>query len=181
MKRIIDIANEYVTQDNVSTRFPIAVALQEKKWVAVPEGCDFERITICDGDCISFYNKEEIWEYYAESNDISVLEAKEDNPHSEHYDDIVDIAELLYPESDIIKERSEYQFSGNIFLTQSGYDKHIKCNRHNLTSPRPYVIHLFRNHEMYEVVCNLMSIATVPEKDWNESALYFYKKYLERK
>jgi hypothetical protein len=179
MRTIIDIANEYVTQDNMCTSYPIAIALQEVREEVAAEGCDYDRLEVfINGDAHEFHNDKDVWEYYAECEDIQVQSAKKRfKDDLMYFNSLEDIVELLFPDSRIVPIKREHHYSDNMFLTMTGYKDHIASNGHNLRQPRPYLIHLYRNHEMFMVAHQLMDIATVPKEMWNRAALEYYSSW----
>lgn len=49
----------------------------------------------------------------------------------------------------------------NFFFTKVGYDNYVASNRHNLSHPRPYIKHAFRNQEfekLFEILSNITGI-----------------------
>ncbi len=175
---LIEIANEYVKQDNMMTAYPIAIALQVLEEKVAADGCDYDELSVeLDGEYFTCSTKEEVWEQYADDECIEVEEAKQKyKDEINDYDDLEDLINLLWDNPRIIPIKKEHVFTGNLFLTMSGYEKHIKSNGHNLRGARPYLVHLFRNHEMTVIAEQLMDIATLPKKEWCEAALRYYKK-----
>lgn len=183
MRSIEDIANEYVTQDNAMTAYPIAVALQVVEKRVAADGCDYDLVSVdFRGDFVEFSTKEEVWDQYADWEGLTVEEAKENfKDQLSEYDTMEDLINMLWDSPRIIPIKKEHVYADNIFFTMSGYEAHIKSNGHNLRGARPYIIHLFRNSEMTAIAELLMDSATVPKDKWNESALNYYNRWKEGK
>jgi hypothetical protein len=60
-------------------------------------------------------------------------------------------------------EGEHYWDTEQAFLTKEGLNRHIEQNRHNLRSPRDYVVHAFRNPEMKELYDAIRTIVAFEE------------------
>lgn len=133
---MIDFKKRIKENDNRCTAFPYLLLLQVKRtYVAHPE---------------YHHNGEEVWvEQY--SGDYVRAESKEA---------LMEEIRQWYDEGEEIdweKYRIEKFYEGyywetiNVFLTDEGYQEHLKINAHNLGEHRTFGIHAFRNREMNEI------------------------------
>ena len=182
MKRtIIDIANEYVTQNNRGTAFPIAYICIEKKRIYREDGELFEIYE--GGESISFdsYDDKEILEMVLDYNDTHSEEQIQ-----EAWDEVdcgyglEQFIETYYSDEATFHYYDlEYNYEGKqMFLTESSAKAHIIMNGHNMSSPKDYGIHVFRNIDMEIIVQDLMSRATTPKDEWGHEALHYYNRYI---
>ncbi len=179
-RTIEEIANDFVTQDNLGTAMPIVRVLQEQREEVAADGCHYDALNVgIQGEYTTFDTEEEIWECYAEWEGLTVEEAKE-KFKDDYYHSMYDLIELLWENPRIIPIKRNHKNSDNFFFTQKGYEEHLLENRHNLRSPRPYGIHLFRNPEMKVILFSIMQHATVPKEQWNHEARRFYNEMLKK-
>jgi hypothetical protein len=174
MRSIEQIANDYVRQDNMMTAMPFGFVLQEIDERVSADGNDFDYYSVgIQGDYTDLENKEQVWELFCEWEGLTMKEAKE-KYKEESWFDLKDLIEHLFENARIIPVKKEYKNSYNMFFTKSGYEEHLMENRHNLRSPRPYGIHLYRNPEMKVILFSVMQHATIPIEEWNHEARRFY-------
>lgn len=140
---LLNLSNEIKTQDNRATRKPYFYQVQEDKEIAVPDGCG-EEVWVMDGE-VCLRTEEEIKEAVFEYKGWD-LEREED---SLSYDKLIpsDIEGVLEENYRKVNVDITHSYS-NCFLTEKACRKHIEINRHNLTNPKTYLFHAYRNREM---------------------------------
>ena len=192
-----EVANEYVTQDNRSTAFPIAYIVSETTEVVNNDGEQF--YVYMDGDIAKYDSTEDIsllndaYEY-SEVDDVDSYEDDHDEFADEiakrdeieaafeeidgsHYDLEEFVHQYIDDDADGIRYDVERVYKGKqMFLTLSGVQAHISSNGHNMYNPRSYVVWVNRNHEMTMIINDLIKRATVSKDKWSEEALYYYKR-----
>jgi hypothetical protein len=169
-----ELANEYATQSNRGTAFPYAIALQEEKMVANFHN-EGEHINLYDndGDCIwdSQYSDESNLESIINWLDLDltieelskeILRVTSNTPNCES---VKDWLEEQKEEVNELNYDLEHQYNSNLFFTESGYESHIKQNRHNLSNPRSYGIYLDRNPQMERLLRIIMKFSDLDLKE----------------
>lgn len=192
-----EVANEYVTQNNRGTAFPIGYIVSETVENINDDGeqfyihMDTEYVKYDSMEDISLLN--DAYEYsevddvdsYEEDHDEFADEiAKRDEIKTafEYIDcDYSDLEEFVHQyiddDADIIRYDEERVYKGKqMFLTLSGVQTHIRQNGHNMDNPRSYVVWVNRNHEMTMIINDLIKRATVSKDKWNAEALHYYKR-----
>ena len=134
----MDLKKRILENDNRCTAQPYLLLLQEKEWHVVEEGYGYntkevfvERIS---GDCRQKDSLAELIDYWNDGleDDEKINEWVEDEHYTRHF--------------------MEYSWNTvNVFLTDQGYQEHLKLNKHNLREHRTFGIHAFRNPEFEEV------------------------------
>lgn len=141
-----ELSREMNTQDNRGTQRPIYFAVCKKIDVAVPDGCG-DRFEYFDSQMCDSRSEDEAKEY-AESIGI---------PFEEY------VARCHKYE---VREEERFE---NFFLTQSGYDRHVKLDWHNIArnckSYSSYVMPVRRNPEINRLVFAIHEIAAAIPKD----------------
>lgn len=190
LKNLIDIANDYVTQDNYGTRHPIMVTLTEL--VEVPNIHNEGEFIMWyrDGDHGELSSQKEVLNFILEELYEETKWVRLDKEQRENYRDIKD--DLKYDSGVLVMkeylEDNDFSFytfdkkrkrtGENFFLTLSAAREHIERNGHHYDDPKPYIIYANRNPEMHTVINQLYELATVPKEEWNEEALHYYKYYI---
>jgi hypothetical protein len=139
-----DLANRMIAQDNRATAFPYFYVIRQPRWRPTPEGYGYGETKHI------FFDSEGQREYSTKEDYIKDLieegiSAKEAHMKAE------DELQELYVE--------QYFDEDNIFLTEEGYERHLKLNRHNLKEPHSYVKHCFRNPEMEGLLKAIFEVA----------------------
>lgn len=191
-----DVANEYVTQDNRGTAFPIAYIVSETTEVVNDDG---EQFFLYNGDIAKYDSTEDISllnDAYerSEVDDVDSYEEDHDEFADEiakrdeiktafefingDYSDLEDfVHQYIDDDADVIRYDVERVYKGKqMFLTLSGVQTHIRQNGHNMDNPRSYVVWVNRNHEMTMIINDLIKRATVSKDKWSEEALSYYKR-----
>lgn len=161
---IISLSNEMRTQDTRCTAQPYGLILTEE--VIEVRGKDH------GSNCGAYWDEHEyLTDYKRFQDDVAGYYIDDDAPmwvkkvmdcHS--FSDLED--ELDYKDIDNVPTIFWYEktqvptlMDSNFFLTNKGYEEHIKINGHNLKKPQSYGIHLFRNKEMAQVIEVIHAIA----------------------
>jgi len=159
MKFLQELCVKLNTQDNRSTRNPIAYCIREKIRVITAEGYedgtmiwDSEGNTIYDDD-----SKEDWMNFLAEDQSIN-------------WNWIHNFQDLL----DMLEDNSEFSYgyykiterlNPNIFLTEEAVNKHIKSNYYHYdTDADNYVIHLWRNPEIERLLNIIFKITGIEDR-----------------
>lgn len=140
---LMNLSKEIKTQDNRATRAPYFFLVQEDEEIAVPDGCGDE-VWIMDGE-ICLRTEQDIKEAVFEYREWDL----DDENNQKEYEELdsFDIDEILkknYWKADV---SIKHKYS-NCFFTEKASREHIEVNRHNLTNPKTYLDHAFRNKEM---------------------------------
>lgn len=162
---IINLSNEMRTQDTRCTAQPYGLILTE------------EVIEVRDEDRAShsavYWNEREYFDYAEFVSDVADY-YKDDEDHPLWVDKLnkcnqfSDLENALYgcpcdenEPSVFWYERTQIPtlMKSNFFLTEKGYESYISKDRHNLTKPQSYGIHLRRNDEMAQVIDIIHAIA----------------------
>lgn len=178
-RTIIDVANEYVTQDNRGTAFPYALLVTEEELVRTD-----------DGEIIGIWSPRSAdMTYYDDVKDARLLQEVLDNNDEEDPAEITEEFEDIWGTYDMLefykkyidKDADLYQFNKErrskgeqMFLTESSAEAHIRMNGHNMKNPITYGIHVFRNPDMEIIILDLMSKATLPIEQWGAEARHWY-------
>ena len=178
-RTIIDVANEYVTQDNRGTAFPYALLVIEE-----------ELVRSDDGDIIGIYSPRAAdTTYYNDVKEASLLSEVLDNNDEEDHAEITEEFEDIWSTYDMLEfykkyideDANLYEFNKErkskgeqMFLTESSAEAHIRMNRHNMKNPITYGIHVFRNPDMEIIILDLMSKSTLPIEEWGAEARHWY-------
>lgn len=163
-KTLEQIANEYVTQDNMSTRHPIAFVITE---IYEQPTVDNEPgdclMCITDGDCLEFECINEAKRYIIDTYNPDTDEEIELEDYFDH---------ILWYE----RVRRQSNFTHQMFLTKSSIEDHMKANKHHYNEPEYLLINAaWRNNEMELFIRDLYKHATVSQDEWNYEALRYYK------
>ena len=169
-----ELANEYATQSNRGTAFPYAIALQEEKMAANfhNEG-EHTNLYDNDGDCVwdSQYSNESNLEGIISWLDLDLSIAELSNEilrvtsYTPNDESVRDWLEEQGKEVDAMNYDLEHQYNSNLFFTESGYESHIKQNRHNLSNPRSYGVYLNRNSQMERLLRIIMKFSDLDLKE----------------
>jgi len=162
---IINLSNEMRTQDTRCTAQPYGLILTEE--VIEVRGEDH------GSHCGAHFNESEYYDFnelveaiseYYEDDDEHPLWVDKLNECS----DIQDIEHAFYGCPCDGNEPSVFWYDrtqvptlmkSNFFLTEKGYEEYVRKDRHNLTKPQSYGIHLRRNDEMARVIEIIHTIA----------------------
>ena len=134
LKSIQDIAHELEFQDNRATAKPYFLVIRTKRWrTTLDSHAHGETRTVRineDDDSTEFKSFEEYcaWAKAYDPDDDSDLAAGWDK----------------LPEYTL----EAYYDESNVFLTDKGFDEHVRLNKHNLGECHTYMKHAFRNPEM---------------------------------
>ena len=192
-----EVANEYVTQNNRGTAFPIGYVVSETSRVDNEDGEHF--YIYSDGEATDYDSTEDVSilnDAYecSEVDDVDSYEEDHDEFADEiakrdeiktafeyidgSYSDLEDfVHQYIDDDADIIRYDEERVYKGKqMFLTLSGVQTHIRQNGHNMDNPRSYVIWINRNHEMVMIINDLIKRATVSKDKWSNEALHYYKR-----
>ena len=140
--KLKELKEEYETQDNRSTAYPIFVTVQERHCVGVLEENHSVSCPYGDGKTKYVYTHEDLDEDY-DSEEECFKALKEWVGDTESYD-----------RSDIKEQCLGYIWvDKEWFLTVKGAEEYINCDKHNLGETRSYV-HYFnrRNFEMRKLL-----------------------------
>lgn len=168
---IIDLSNDMRTQDTRCTAQPYGLILTEE----VIEVRGKDHATNCavhwnENEYINFSDfVDAVAEYYEfdedhpkwvdEINTCQCLPELEDALDNYRYDS--NIPTVYWYE----RTRSATLMNTNFFLTDKGYEAHLQKNRHNLTNPESFGIHLRRNDEMAQVIEIIHALADQLKQD----------------
>ena len=123
------------SNDNRCTAMPYLLLLQEKQtYIAHDDyAYDYEEkwVEHYSGDCLTADTREEL-----------ILKLKEN-----YCDEWDDLSKEVESKIESFKE-GHYWKTENVFLTDKGYQDHLKENSHNLKEHRTYGTHAFRNKEI---------------------------------
>lgn len=140
---LMNLSKEIKTQDKRATAMPYYFQVQEDKEICVPDGCG-EEVWIMDGE-VCLRTEEDIREAVFEWKEWDL----ENSEHQKEYDqlDSFDIDEILENNYRKVNIDISHTYT-NCFLTYKAYEEHLRQNRHNLTNPKSFLFHAFRNPEM---------------------------------
>lgn len=147
---LMNLSKEIKTQDNRATRMPYFFQVQEDHEIAVPDGCG-EEVWIMDGE-VCLRTEEDIKKAVFEWHDWELGNRK----HEDEYKAMLDctIEDILQENYRKVNVDIEHKYS-NVFFTEKACSKYIEANRHNLTNPKTYLDHAYRNEEM-EMIFNFL-------------------------
>ncbi|MGE4321037.1 MAG: hypothetical protein AB7E61_06295 [Acholeplasmataceae bacterium] len=151
MRTLEEIANEYVTQDNLGTRHPII-------WIL--RNTEFKPNIHDEGNYVVVYEDGETRRY--EDNDLGFLKSIEDycnvegknfdelkDEYSPDYIDLIDMLKEFYPFAVVHTEDKVKVEKPKFFFTKTGFQDHLKLNGHNLNDPDIYLHYIGdRNPEL---------------------------------
>lgn len=154
---IIDLSNEMITQDTRCTAQPYALILTEE--VIEVRGEDYA------SHCAAHWNEHEYYDF-KEFVDAVVEYYEDDEYHPGWVDAINECSGFSDLEHELSSnyngsvpsifwyERTQVpkKMNSNFFLTEKGYESYLTKDRHNLTKPESFGIHLRRNDEMAQVI-----------------------------
>ena len=133
----LDLKKRIESNNSRGTAQPYLLLLQERRtYVAHDEynsSTDTRFVEHLTGDCLQANTKDELVQALTESG----YDKKE------------------IQESIIEFQEGEYWETTNVFLTDKGYEDHLRRNAHNIGRHRTYGIHAFRNDEIkkvYEII-----------------------------
>jgi hypothetical protein len=147
--------------DRRCTAMPYLLLLRETRKVSCDPDFNYdgtEYVEQLSGDYKSFKTKKEAIQWLAE-----------DDPDYE------------YKKGDVVKwHYQEVDETKNVFLTDKGYEEHLKINRHNLRDYHSYGIHAFRNREV-ESLFSLIDTCIEQQQELNKlgKVLSVYREALE--
>lgn len=161
---IIDLSNEMKTQDTRCTAQPYGLILTEE--VIEVRGEDYA------SHCAAYWNEYSYYDF-KEFVDAVADYYEDDENHPEWVNAINEcncFSDLEHKlpmhqennEPDIYwYERTQVprKMNSNFFLTEKGYEAYLEKDRHNLTKPESFGIHLRRNDEMAQVIEIIHAIA----------------------
>lgn len=141
-----EIKEEYKSQDNRCTEYPIYVTVQEARLV----GISIESVS-WTSDCNYF--TENLYTHSLIEDETFVSRNHCIKSLTEHWDDNCEFD--IEEEIDFIK--CDYQLytyqDVEVFLTVKAAERYIQLNKHNLNKPRTYIKHFHRdNLEMRKVL-----------------------------
>lgn len=157
---IIDLSNEMRTQDTRCTAQPYGLILTEE--VIEVHGKDHGSY------CGINWNGDSYDDYQIFKE--NVIEHFDGEETQDWYEDVID-NDCFYDLWGSTRNNSELYFfwyertkvptlmHSNFFLTEKGYESYISKDRHNLTKPESFGIHLRRNDEMAQVIEIIHTIA----------------------
>lgn len=143
--KLVELATEYMTQDNRATAKPYLFQVQETVEVAAYSGCGEE--VWCDEEGGTFDDDEA---------DAYLKQYIEDNDVEQPFDTMQDWEKEQWFEKQgwrQIFQTTEHRYS-NAFFTGKGCKEHIRINGHNLNQPVDYLNVAFRNAE-FDLVADL--------------------------
>lgn len=144
MEAVKGFVDAYISQDNCGTAWPYSYVVQEKKRIPAFDGC---------GDFTTYnYPKWDLFDYKSKAE---LIETAKD--YGEDFDED-NITECEWHE-----EWIDVQW----FFTKEEAEGHLARNGHNLTSPRLYVKHFYRNTEALLIMRTLFALVG---KDFDEEA-----------
>ena len=134
------LAHTIETQNNRCTAKPIYFTVRKNVDEMLPYECTDDK-RYYDNGAVETYTEEELREKCEENGD--------------DFDEYVDKNCTSYS----VRDGEEYE---GFFLTEAGCKKHIELNGHNIKCNKKgldtYVMHLFRNPEMEQVINLIMEI-----------------------
>lgn len=137
-----ELSQEIKTQDNRGTASPYFYQVQEDEVIGVPDGCG-EVAWVSDDTIIK--TDDEIKQAVFEWKDWTLGDGEDEKKYKElDRFDIDDIMEENYRKVDV-SVRHTYS---NCFLTFKAYEEHVRRNGHNLSNPKSFLFHAYRNAEM---------------------------------
>ncbi len=153
---IKNLSNEINTQDNRCTAKPFTYRIQQSQKVISLDSSQYNNIGITIDD--DYYDDiEDCFEYVEEC-------VNEENESDDYYVQIITKSELEDYLDELGKDYNYYswqyedrlcsssQGGTNCFLTEKACEDFIKSNSHNLSNPKSYVVHEFRNNEMKQLI-----------------------------
>ncbi|MBS7112672.1 MAG: hypothetical protein KH100_15930 [Dysgonomonas mossii] len=160
---LMNLSKEIKNQDNRATAAPYFYQVQEDREIAVPEGCGVE-VWVMDGQ-VCLRTEDDIRE--------AVFEWKEwdlkNKNHQKKYEQLTsfDVDEILEENYRKVNIDISHTYT-NCFLTYKAYEEHLRQNRHNLTNPKSFLFHAFRNPEMDMLFRFLQDLTTEGKEATNE-------------
>ncbi len=161
--KLIELADEYVNQDNRSTADPLYFSIEQQIATGCPDGCgDFTAYYNCDGGCIS--DLDDVESYLNDEDYTLTFESlleKEIDFDSYEFEEFMDD---YMPEFRKLSMKYEPVYK-NCFLTVKSCDAHIAQNHyHYSNSARSYGEHAWRNPDMEIIVKLLRTLGKVKQK-----------------
>lgn len=159
---IKNLSKEITTQDTRCTAKPYGLIIGEKKRVVTDyDNCQEKAIywNECDYDTFEDWF-EAIKDYYLEGNRTNII-VDYIQKHCSDIDDVRNYESELYRLMDECPRAYGYNIEEvfnpdghgvNFFLTDKSAKEFLERNRHNLTNPFTYGIHLYRNQEMKQLI-----------------------------
>lgn len=161
---IIDLSNEMRTQDTRCTAQPYGLILTEE--VIEVRGEDYAN------ECAAYWNEREYHDF-KEFVDAVAEYYEDDEDHPAWVNAINECSRFSDLENELPSygngdepsifwyERTQVprKMNSNFFLTDKGYGAYLQKDRHNLTKPESFGIHLLRNDEMAQVIEIIHAIA----------------------
>lgn len=161
---IIDLSNEMKTQDTRCTAQPYGLILTEE--VIEVRGEDYAN------NCAAYWNEHSYYDFQ-EFVDAVADYYEDDENHPKWVDAINGCNCFSDLEHELPMHQENYEpniywyertqvptkMNSNFFLTEKGFNDYIAKDRHNLTKPESFGIHLRRNDEMAQVIEIIHAIA----------------------
>jgi len=185
-KTLEQVANEYVTQDNRSTRFPYALLITEELSSPVEDwssAYDFLIVKTSDEEYrFNTYNDPKILALAEVVNDTGGMHESFDSI-SDPEDMIEFFQNYIDIDCELVRMVSRSVFTGvQMFLTESSANEYIDKNKHNMNEPSTYGIHVYDDLAMISLIHELMKKASLPIEQWNQEARrYFIQEVLKVK
>jgi len=156
---LVDLMTKIGNQDNRGTAFPYFYIMRQPRWRVIPEGYGYgeTKHIFYDSECCREHETKE--DYIKECIEEGI-------PAKEAYMKAEELQEGWL---------EQYYEEDNMFLTEEGYNKHLKLNRHNLKDPHNYIKCAWRNPEITDLFKALIAITGV------DPEAICHKRYDERK
>ena len=169
-RELVQIANEYVTQDNLMTAHPIGYVVTDVE-LELTENDEDVILCMHEGEYLEFENQEEA-EKYIKENFFSEEDRNAEVTYIDQYfDDVVSMQ----------KVRRVSEKAPPLFLTKSSIDNYIENNKHHHREAKSYLVSLAnKNAQTRLLLEQLYHLADVPKEKWNPEALRYYETILKR-
>ena len=169
-KELVEIANEYVTQDNLMTAHPIGYVVTDVE-LELTENDEDVILCMNEDEHLEFENQEE-GENYIKENFLS---------EEEHNAEVIYIDQYFEDVLSMRKVRRVSEKAPPLFLTKSSIDNYIENNKHHHREAKSYLVSLAnKNAQTRLLVEQLYHLADVPKEKWNQEALRYYQMISEK-
>lgn len=172
---IINLSKEMSSQDNRGTAPPFGLTIMQDYERLLPEGYDGQISCYWLDHEATFYNIEELKSFITENHEEDDLpKAEKEILEMESLYDLRDTSTANELSMTIVDTKTELEIREhgfNFFLTEKAYKEHLRCNRHNLSNPKSYGVHLYRNEEMetlYKIIHKLAKELSVNKNKQNK-------------
>ena len=165
---IKELSHKMKTQDNRGTAQPYALIIGEKTTrVTDPRYSDNVAVHWCENNYYSLDSLiKGIAEFHNDEHHLAIQCITENIADmSDLFRYEYEISQLLGDSFNVYAYEEVEDFSGsyggNFFMTEESAKNYIEQNRHNLSEPFTYGIHLYRNPEMtklYEIIHKLAEV-----------------------